>query len=273
MYYNTIAASLKKQLPAAFLRLFYEIKWRAQLGVRSSREYLYRFKFRNIPKDKRTPFVIYMTGMPRTGSSFLKNYLGDYPGLKIMPFERRGFFISWEKSFEMEEILVDKSTHYIRHIEKIIATCGDKVAFCCIVRDPRDQLVSLFEFDRHPELERDERFWKKWVTQYERYMDLSNKNKNFYLIRYEDLVKNSCVEKIKFLKWLNIPLSRPVKSSYKVAYKNDIQDEKVSEKNEPTQNSIGRYRSARDTRHIEILNYYKRYDAAKKLMEKLGYIE
>ena len=257
------------------ITIYRAFKWRWQLWKRSVIEYLQRFRKWNIDSNRKQPYVVYMTGMPRTGSSFMKNYLGDYPGLKIVPFEPRGFHISWQESIGLnQEIYVDKSTHYIRHLNKIAATCGDKVSFCCIVRDPRDQLASLFEFERHPELERNENFWKKWLKQYTDFINFASNHpsNNFFMIRYEDLVKMPISAKVQFLKWLNISLNKEVTENYKIAYVNDIQDDKVKSYTTASVQTIGRHQSIEEVTKQKIIAAYNNYPEVKQLMENFGYL-
>ena len=168
-------------------RIYKEFLWRGKLWKRAVVEYIARFKKTDIKyKYNDLPYVVYMTGMPRTGSSYMKNYIGAHDGLTIMPFEARGFHKTWELSLKKgHSICIDKSTHYIRHLSKIFATCGDHVALCCIVRDPRDQLVSLFDFPRHPELPRSCKFWDKWFAQYNGFLEFAEKHPQykFFLCR------------------------------------------------------------------------------------------
>ena len=181
--------------------------WRLILWRRSVREYVQRFRAWNVDGSRRLPYVVYMTGMPRTGTSFMKNFLGDYPGLCVRKFEPRGFYISWQAALHANsDVFVDKSTHYIRHLNNIRKACGRHTPVCVVVRDPRDQLSSLFEFDRHPELPRNKRFWRRWVKQYSDLLEFSRKfpEQPILLVRYEDLVRYPIEAKEYFLKWTGV---------------------------------------------------------------------
>jgi hypothetical protein len=192
---KTLIISMIKYLyylsPVSFKTLYHEHNWRYVLLKRSIIEYFERFRKQPLLPDSKHPQIIYMTGMPRTGSSLMKNYLGDYEGFEIQPFQPKGFQVNWRKSIESDKILIDKSTHYIRHLEKIHATCKKNVVYCCIIRDPRDQLLSLLNFERHPELPRNNTFWKKWFKQYNSFIQFAEKQEtgDCFLVRYEDLVR------------------------------------------------------------------------------------
>jgi len=250
--------------------------WRYQISIRSIHEFLFRFNSLKKKPLKRNPSIVFMTGMPRTGTSLMKNYFGDYPCVRIMPFEPRGYFVSWKRSVNSKAIIVDKSTHYIRNLKNIFAGTGGHGFFCCIVRDPRDQLVSLFEFGRHPELPRTKRFWKKWAKQYGGFVRFAEKNKEArcFLVRYEDLVRFPAETKKAFLEWLGIEMkSDLITSSYRVAYENDRQDPKVLKTNTIGADSIGRYRDVSDPEQLDVIEGFGNHKKAEALMQQFGYIE
>jgi len=258
-------------------KCYREIRWRSVLWKRSVVEYIQRFKDNNVVKKYRSrPYVIYMTGMPRTGSSYMKNYIAAHDGLTIMPFEPRGFHKTWELSLEKgRSIYIDKSTHYIRHLSKIFACCGGHVSLCCIVRDPRDQLVSLFDFPRHPELPRSCKFWDKWFAQYNGLLEFAEKHPQYkiFLCRYEDLVRSPVETKKCFLTWLGLDADlQTLSSNYTVAHKNDIQDDKVSERNTPSDIGIGRFSRVIDPEKIRIIEEYRRKPEVVNLMKRFGYL-
>lgn len=268
-YLNSMS---KKNILSKIVKPF---RWRVTLWKRSAVEYLQKFLNWRIPLERERPFVIYMTGMPRTGSSYMKNYLGSFEGLKIMPFEPRGFHQTWGVSLKKDDAMyVDKSTHYIRHLEKIFSACGRNVSMCCIVRDPRDQLASLFDFDRHPELPRSKKFWKKWVSQYNSFLSFAEKNPQykFFLLRYEDLVRSPVEAKACFLRWVgfNVRLEQ-LSDNYSIEHKNDIQDDKVFARNASSGESIGRHTKKSDTHRNSVIENYKNRPEVVDLMERFGY--
>lgn len=250
-------------------------RWRLTLWKRSVVEYFQRFRAWRFSSERKVPYVVYLTGMPRTGSSYMKNYLGAFDGLTIMPFEPRGFHKTWEKSIENNgKIYVDKSTHYIRHLEKIFSACEENVYLCCIVRDPRDQLASLFDFERHPELPRSNKFWSKWFSQYNGLLRFAEKNPNykFCLIRYEDLVRSPLEVKEFFLRWVGFEVNgKELSSRYSVAHEGDIQDDKVSTRETPSDEGIGRFSNVSNPDRIEVINEYKDRPEIVSLMECFGY--
>lgn len=256
-------------------KLIYPIRWRWQIGKRILIEDLQKYRKWDSDPSRVLPYVVFMTGMPRTGSSLMKNFLGNYKGFKISPFNPDGFYKSWEKSLlENDLIYIDKSTHYIRHLDKILATCNNKVAFCCIVRDPRDQLVSLFEFERHPEIKRNQKFWKQWLNQYINFINFakSNPNNKFFLLRYEDMVAYPKKAKFDFLNWLNIHVvEEELELTYNVM-SNDIQDDKVADKTAVLKDSIGRYKLVEDPFKKTIIYGYKKDKAVINLMKSLSYL-
>jgi len=254
------------------------IRWRIPLWIRSTKEFLFRFhKNRKLSVPVESPIVIFFTGMPRTGSSLMKNFLGAYPGLDIQPFQPKGFFVSWEKSLNTDgTVLVDKSTHYIRHIEKIYRAIGNHVYVCVIVRDPRDQLSSLFDFPRHPELPRSRRFWFHWVKQYGDLLKFSREHQDFTLaiVRYEDLVSYPKQVKTNFLKWCGVfKEGAAIEDNYSIAHKNDIQDNKVVNATTTFTSSIGKFRTVTDETRRTLIYYYLRYKPAYELMRTFGYTE
>lgn len=261
----------------AVRRCFTPIRWRVVLWARSIREYLQRFRQWHINRARRQPYVIYLTGMPRTGTSYMKNYLGDFAGLSIQRFEPRGFYIAWTRALKADnEILVDKSTHYIRHLSKLERTCGSYAAYSIIVRDPRDQLTSLFDFDRHPELPRNKRFWNYWYKHYQNALLFARSNPGLrvLLIRYEDLVRYPVDVKQYFLTWVGLMVKKEnLTDSYSVAYRDDIQDDKVRKKTSASIESIGSYRRIHDRKRREIIDHYRSLPEVMKLMNQLGYHE
>ncbi len=267
-----VQESLRKTKIYQITRSAYKgIRWRAYYRKRTIREYLQRYMRQ--PQSSGNIRVVFMTGMPRTGSSLMKNYFGTHPALKVMPFQPKGFHITWALSSQEDKILIDKSTHYIRHLEKIVAACKDQAYVCCIVRDPRAQLCSLFEFERHPETSRSKKFWKQWYHQYQTFLNQTEKYKNirFFLLRYEDLVTHPEEAKIAFLNWLELDTEQ-VDNRYEIANQKDIQDPKVFKKRTVSQESLSRWKEIEKPSEKEILMAYENMAPVKALMTSLGYL-
>jgi len=218
-----------------------------------------------------------MTGLPRTGTSLAKNYLGMYPGLNVVRFQTGGFTYAWKVAEHTDAIVVDKATHYIRDFRKIHRAYGDHIAFCCIVRDPRDELTSLLETDIHPEIHRDKWFWQQWARTYNAFLGFAaslSDPKTFYLIRYEDLVRWPVNAKIHFLTWLGLDVDPgTITAGYDVAHKDDIQDWKVKAQRTVTSHSIGRWKGVNSPRARTLFKHWQHVSEAAALMQCLGYSE
>ena len=223
------------------------------------------------------PRVVYITGMPRTGTSLAKNYMGAHRGLEVMRFQRYGFVHAWQFSKGTENIVVDKATHYIHSVRKIYRTYGTSVAFYCLVRDPRDELASLFETDKHREVYRDQRFWKQWARTYERYLEFAavqGRPSLCYLIRYEDFVRWPIAAKSHFLKWLGLnPDTETITRDYGIIHEDDTQDWKLKDRRKITADSVGRWKKVLWQSHQALFEQWKRIDRVASLMERFGYGE
>ena len=267
---------LPLNLQQHFLNFWRNHHWRFSLVKRFVKEYFQSYRRLNTDSTRTKPYVIYMTGMPRTGSSFMKNYLADFEGLKINPFQPAGFFITWKQSLEENDaIFVDKSTHYIRHFNKVVAACRNNALYACIVRDPRDQLASLFEFERHPELPRDTRFWKKWHKQYNYFFKIASAYPacKFFFIRYEDLARYPVESKNSFLEWAGLSTNgKVISNEYRVAHRDDVQDDKVKKGSTSSTSSIGRFKTVNDPELINVIEAFKNIPEVRDLMAKFGYL-
>lgn len=219
--------------------------------------------------------VVYMTGMPRTGTSLAKNFLGDYPGLEAIGFQRGGFMFAWRASKTTDDIIVDKATHYIRSLNKIKRAYGNQVRYCCLVRDPRDELVSLLETSKHREIRRDVRFWRQWERAYTGYLSFAEKlgdASRCYLLRYEDLVRWPVAAKEDFLSWLGLDRSaEAITPEYRILNQNDIQDWKVEKRKTISAKSVGRWKMEDDPERKELLAGWQNVSAAANLMQVMGY--
>jgi glycosyltransferase involved in cell wall biosynthesis len=279
VFFKEFFRILYKSLPGAFplsaKRTLRAVIWRYQILGRWKREFFFRFRVDKSKTQIKGVIIVYMGGMPRTGSSLLKNYMGDFAGLKIMPFEPRGFYVNLDRALNNKgRILIDKSTHYIRNLKSIRASAGNSAAYCCILRDPRDQLVCLFEHDDHPELPRNYKFWRKWFNQYNNFFSFVHKNLDVkaFLIRYEDLVRFPLQAKQEFLEWLGFDVNKEkLNSEYKVTHIDEIQGNQVSSLHTVNDRSIGIHRLETDKLRVSILNVYKDIPQVKNFMSDLGY--
>ena len=222
------------------------------------------------------PKVLYMTGMPRTGSSLAKNFLGNHDSFEVMKFQSGGFTFAWERALTTEKIVVDKATHYVRNIRKIHRTYGDSVTFFCIVRDPRDELLSLIESNKHREIPRNESFWQEWHQTYMNLLDFAAEHSdctlNIYLIRYEDLVRWPIQAKVDFLSWLGLEIKvRTINPQYNILHDDDIQDSKVEKKRKVSTDSVGRWKDVTDPKVRKLLNHWQYVEPVKSMMGRFGY--
>ena len=225
------------------------------------------------PSDPDRLRVIYMTGVPRTGSSLLKNYVGDGPGLTILKFQQTGFFRAWREAQTTDDIIIDKATHYIWNLYRIHRTYGDSVGFCCIIRDPRDILLSLLDSGLHLEIPRGPRFWDVWYAAYEGFLRFCSecRPRRVYLLRYEDLARYPVEVKSHFFAWLGLGLPE-VTAKYRIAHQDDDQDFKVSTRQEIVTLSVEQHqRQDIAPQTIELLESLAEYPRVIALMERLGY--
>lgn len=269
---------LQKLLRSTYSEYRYTRGVRIRKQIRRIRETWAAFRPVTFGPGSQGSQVVYMTGMPRTGSSLTKNYLGDHPELGVMPFQPGGFVYAWEKSEQNGSIVVDKATHYIRSIHKIYRAYGNHVAFYCIIRDPRDELVSLIETTKHREIHRDKRFWPQWYENYNGYLNFAmlqaDKPLKCYLIRYEDLVRWPIQAKVSFLSWLGLDVNpNKITAEYRILHENDIQDGKVEERTTITTHSVGRWKALNDPKIHTLLRHWQGISHIQILMQSLGYIE
>ncbi|MEZ5327197.1 MAG: sulfotransferase [Verrucomicrobiales bacterium] len=200
--YTAMPSALKRSMTSTYI------------GLRKLKEARLSRKLSNLPHqpfpDGR-PRVCYMSGFPRSGTTMLKYYFGTHPGLVQTSFTTKGFFSAWEKAEELasgNEILIDKSNHYIYSLENIFRAYGDAVKACIVVRDPRDSLVSFANYQENREVPRDSSYWSYWARQHRGLIDFAKRSplgKNLFVIRYEELVRYPEHAKAAFLTWLGIP--------------------------------------------------------------------
>jgi hypothetical protein len=278
---RVVYASLPTPLQNVARRIYQEYKYtqnvRLRVQIRRIRETWAALNPVRLETACQRPRVVYMTGMPRTGTSLSKNYLGAYHGLKVIRFQMGGFMYAWKAAEQPDAIVIDKATHYIRSLRKIHRAYGNQVAFYCLVRDPRDELVSLLERSIHREIHRDERFWRQWARTYNAYLEFAKsvaEPRVCYLMRYEDLVRWPVEAKISFLTWLGLDVhAGTITPGYSVSHKDDIQDWKVKDRQTVTTLSIGQWRKVNDPQVQTLLTHWQRMDEAAALMNRLGYTE
>ena len=269
----------------------YFVKGSDMAGLLRNAQYQFKrllpFYWPKHPKYNRRypkPRVVYLLAMPRTGSTLAKRYLGEYRGLVVAP--NRTYRHAWRLSKKLgpDSIVIDKRTNNLdkEKLARIYFEYGNQVWFAGVVRDPRDQFVSLLETDRHMRVPRTEAFWPLWKAQYDLLFEFAGrraaKGTNVCLMRYEDLVRNPAAVKSDFLRWLGIQIQPDeITSIYsnvipEIASGEDMgEDWKTHQHSEVHKNSLGRWQKVSDPAVIELLNLYRKWPDIALRMEQLGY--
>ena len=223
-----------------------------------------------------------MSGMPRAGTTLGKRYLGDHERLQIVPWGH--FSQAWQAAQKQgsTKIIVDKNNKNLTIMGRIYHEYGNEAAYLGIVRDPRDELISLLETDYDPEIPRDESFWQCWLEQYSAFLSFARHHQHqgarVALVRYEDLALSPVPTKQSFLAWIGLEGSKVGDASYHTTVTeiaegiNTTEDWKAHQVNEVHDNSVGRWRDATGDR-AALLRSYDSFPAVVSLMSQLGYRE
>jgi len=224
--------------------------------------------------------IVYLTGFPRTGTTAMKYYFGTYPGLDINAFDPAGFHVAWKKvhSSYTPSILIDKSNHYIKSPDVIFRACGEMAALCCIVRDPRDSLLSLLTFPEAREVPRGSEFWAYWFKNYNNFLEFAENSKygsRIYFLRYEDFVTQPVMAKTDYLTWLGLDTSiEKIDNTYSVPETREFVYDKVHKWNTITANSLQRWKQVElPEKTLRLLQGWREYPCVQDLMVQLGYVE
>lgn len=229
--------------------------------------------------DRRSdpPRVVFIVSLPRAGSTVAKRFLGDHPRITLSGMSpSHNWWDAWslQRFYHsvLDRVVLDKRTLYIYHLDEIIRTFRRHVRLLLLVRDPRDQLLSLRNFERHQSYPRDERFYDLWTGTYRSALEtITSLDFGGYarLLRYEDLVEAPGEVKRSFLEWVSLPPAR-IGPGYRT------QDESILEEDTPSEDEeTHRHNSI----HQQSLQKWKDNGTvpgvtspeAKTLMEKLGY--
>lgn len=229
------------------------------------------------------PRVIYVTSLPRSGSTVTKRFLGDHPSISLTGMSPshnwwdawcRQRLVSW-----FNKVVLDKRTLYIHHLETILSTFGRHVKILLVIRDPRDELASLMDFDRHQSVPRDESFYDYWLKTYRRALnvltDQATKNDS-KLLRYEDLAQHPEVIKSYFLKWIGLRETN-TNNYYRTACpsiarsSSPNEDRKTHQQSTITDTSVGRWRDVSSLRR-DIIDTYSRKQPLLRSLRKLDYL-
>ena len=271
---STFMLSLIRQYKESLPLKLFPIYWSFR-----TRDYLF-WKLTSVARSKlptnTEPKIVFIIGMPRTGSTLAKRYLGSHKDIKIAEYESYRESFSLAQSLEFPKILLDKATYNIDQIHNIDTLAKNKARYLGIVRDPRAELVSLLEKpDFHAEIPRNKIFWASWEFRYSRLLSslkiISKTTSDARIIRYEDLATNPIGIKEAFCKWINISGRDDISNQYEPLPGTPSEDWKVHSTNKVHPKSIDRWRdySGKDS---WLLDFYKEYMPAKKLMKDFGYI-
>lgn len=221
--------------------------------------------------------TLFILAMPRTGSTLAKRYLGGADDMEVSPYGR------FEDALERGRILapgltlIDKATSNIDKVETILKAGGGSSAFLILVRDPRDQLCSLWEADFHKDVLQDELFWASWSFRYGRLLRLMTLYGRWggrvSLLRYEDLATRPEATTRAFRAWLEKPQVAATRN-YEPLNADQLgqaqEDPKVHRTSIVHSNSIGRWRNVQGTRR-KVLAAWRSHGVARALMARLGY--
>lgn len=164
------------------------------------------------------PRVVAITGFPRSGTTLAKRFLGDVPSrLEIAAYG--GARAAWgtARAQEPGRCVVAKRTRFLEDAPEIDREYGNAFWFLCMVRDPRDVLLSLDRTAVHPELPRDGSTVRAWGDRMEAFLAFAKRRRrrgdHVRFLRYEELVRRPERSKRAFLEWLAIDAADEVAGS------------------------------------------------------------
>ena len=237
--YSAMPPPAKRVLTASYIRM------------RKVREWIAK-ELQPLPPQGQAPRIVYVTGFPRSGTTLLKYFYGSHPGLRQTTFNPAGFHHAWRlaQAYEGDEILIDKSNHYIYALETMFEALGDAIRICVIVRDPRDCIASLIHYGENREVPRSPAFWAYWGKQHAKLIDLACHHPlrdQLHLVRYEDLVRFPTEAKAAFLRWLDFDVTpHQLDRSYEVQHPGEGWHDSVFEQREVSAGALQKWQSVSD---------------------------
>jgi len=236
--YSAMPSTAKGMLTSGYIRLRKRRERRAA-------------QLQALPEQGRRPRIVYLTGFPRSGTTMLKYYYGSQPGLRQTPFNPAGFHRTWAMAAadDGDEILVDKSNHYLYAFDQLFAAYGDAVRLCVIVRDPRDCIASFIHYHENREVPRTPAFWPYWAEQHAnlaRFARTSRFSHCVHIVRYEDLVRFPEQAKASYLQWLGFDIDAgDLDRHYEVQNPGESWHDSVFERREVGGHALQKWRSVK----------------------------
>ena len=152
------------------------------------------------------PRIVFMTGMPRSGTTLAMRYFAKHPKISIV---KQTYYHNkpLRTIAPPDHIALNKRTRSLARLQEIYNRYGKMAWFICIVRDPRDILLSLYEAPTiHTEVPRTDAYWDYWYDRWQSVFTFAQKDLvPVVWVRYEDLVTDPIPLKRSFQHWLSLP--------------------------------------------------------------------
>ncbi len=221
------------------------------------------------------PRIVFMTGMPRSGTTLSMRYFVKHPKMTLVKSTYNNN-IPLRSIAPRDHIALEKSTRYLRGLPVLYNRYGNQAWYICIVRDPRDIFLSLSETDIHPEVPRTVKFWEFWYNSWQGVFKFSRKRHvPIVWLRYEDLVVDPVKIKRAFQIWLSLPqsdLTSDYDSDQYYAIPGRGEDWKANSHQQVHQKSISRWKSNSYSVEIRnVLDFYINNPQYIELMHQFGY--
>ncbi len=225
------------------------------------------------------PRLVEIVGMPRTGSTLAKRFLGDYPGLVVAEYGGYHKARQHAESLEPGQVLLDKRTRNFFLLDELYRELGNTAWYLGVVRDPRDQLASLFAGAHfHPEIPRDPSFWALWADRYTTLFDLAARRSphgaRFAIVRYEDMTTGPVAVKSAFVAWLGVVGRFEITDEYdtqiEALSRPGREDPRVHQQRRVSAASVGKWLDLEGEQRV-LADAWRANPAAARLMERLGY--